>query len=339
MCGDRLEGPSEPAQASPQAVQESCPADVPSRPSSSILGLDPGPVRGQPFQREPSIAGPSFLGIGAEPERRSSKYSYLFDYDEPRSHRGLWIALVLVFAAGLVGLKFRQELRARALPIYAAVLARVNPQPPTPPPTPAPTDSAGTAPQASAPTTANDALPGAGVAPDQKPQTTASQTPPPPANDNAPVAQAASEKPEQSVKSEPQADPAVQTNAPPKKTARRANYAQASQERPAAEAASRRNDALLQLAQKYIRGEGVRRDCATGLAYLREAARHPSSEAATQMGALYATGTCVPLDRVAAYRWFTSALQLDPSNPWLSKERDELYGHMSSSERRQADRQ
>jgi len=83
----------------------------------------------------------------------------------------------------------------------------------------------------------------------------------------------------------------------------------------------------------------VRRDCATGLAYLRQAMKRPNPAAASQMGALYATGTCVPLDRVAAYRYFTSALQMAPSNPWLARERDELYGQMSSAERRQADRQ
>jgi hypothetical protein len=57
------------------------------------------------------------------------------------------------------------------------------------------------------------------------------------------------------------------------------------------------------------------------------------------MGALYATGTCVPLNRVTAYHWFSSALQMAPSNPWLARERDELYAQMSTAERRQADRQ
>jgi hypothetical protein len=47
----------------------------------------------------------------------------------------------------------------------------------------------------------------------------------------------------------------------------------------------------------------------------------------------------VPLDRLAAYRYFSSALQMSPNNAWLAQERDELYGQMSSAERRQADRQ
>ena len=57
------------------------------------------------------------------------------------------------------------------------------------------------------------------------------------------------------------------------------------------------------------------------------------------MGALYATGTCVPLARLNAYRWFTSARQMAPGNPWLARERDQLYAQMSSAERRMADPQ
>jgi len=67
--------------------------------------------------------------------------------------------------------------------------------------------------------------------------------------------------------------------------------------------------------------------------YLRQAVRQPSPRARSQMGALYATGTCVPQNRVEAYRWFTSALDLDPRNPWLARERDILYSEMTPTER------
>jgi TPR repeat protein len=130
----------------------------------------------------------------------------------------------------------------------------------------------------------------------------------------------------------------VEDVAPEKRTERAAKYTRASRPKPTDEVAPE-YDPLLQLAQKYIHGQGVRRDCATGMAYLRQAMKRPNFAAASQMGALYATGTCVPLDRVAAYRYFTAALQMAPSNPWLARERDELYGRMSSAERRQADRQ
>jgi hypothetical protein len=38
---------------------------------------------------------------------------------------------------------------------------------------------------------------------------------------------------------------------------------------------------------------------------------------------------------VEAYRWFSSALEVDPRNPWLARERDSLYGEMTAAERRQ----
>ena len=94
------------------------------------------------------------------------------------------------------------------------------------------------------------------------------------------------------------------------------------------------DDSMLMKAQKYLQGQGVPRSCERGMIYLRQAVRQPSARARSQMGALYATGTCVPQNRVEAYRWFTSALDLDPRNPWLARERDMLYTQMTSSERR-----
>jgi hypothetical protein len=344
MCGSRLEISSETAkETSPAPRESSSQRGAPS--SSSILGLDPEPVRGQPFQREPSIAGPSFLGIGEEPERPANKYSYLFDYEEPRRHRGLWVALVLLLAIALVGLQFRKEIRTRAFPLYSALMARVHPQPPAPPTaaaTPAPADS--TAPTTQSATEPNsDAAPAtAGVTSDtaQLPSNASASQPKP--EDKATTAANADEKLDSAEPSK--SDESVRDEAPtespaPTKTARQPRKAVYKRQAPAQSDVSPEDNRLLQLAQKYIHGQGVRADCRTGLAYLREATKHPNSAAASQMGALYATGTCVPLDRVSAYRWFTSALQMAPSNPWLARERDQLYAQMSSAERRMADRQ
>ncbi|HYN15775.1 MAG TPA: hypothetical protein VES66_08315 [Terriglobales bacterium] len=241
---------------------------------------------------------------------------------------------MLLLAAVLAGLQFKSEVRARAGQLYAAVFERVNPQPPAPTapaPNPVPEDSPAAASQPSA--SANDAPPSTGVTPDVGPQAAATLSPPSKPDDNA--VPAAIEKSAEPVKPIPDV---TENAAPQKKTGKAAKFAHASRQKPA-EAVAPQNDALLHLAQKYIRGQGVRQDCTTGLAYLREAMKHPSAEATSQMGALYATGTCVPLDRAAAYRWFSSALQMAPSNPWLARERDELYGQMSSAERRQADQQ
>ena len=344
MCGSRLEISSETAkEPSPAPRESSSQRGTPT--STSILGLDPEPVRGQPFQREPSIAGPSFLGIGDEPERPANKYSYLLDYEEPRRHRGLWVALVLLVAMALVGWQFRKELRARAFPLYSALMARVHPQPPAPPTpaaTPAPADS--TAPTTQSATGPNsDAAPTTGVISDTaQPPSNASASQPKP-EDKAATAANAGEKPASAEPSK--SDESVRNEAPtespaPTKSARQPRKAAyAKRQAPAQSDVSSEDNRLLQLAQKYIHGQGIRADCRTGLAYLREATKHPNSAAASQMGALYATGTCVPLDRVNAYRWFTSALQMAPGNPWLARERDQLYALMSSTERRMADRQ
>lgn len=85
---------------------------------------------------------------------------------------------------------------------------------------------------------------------------------------------------------------------------------------------------MLLLAQKYLQGRGVRQNCEQGLIYLR-AVQPMSAKVRSQFGALYATGHCVPEDRVEAYRWFTSALALDPNNVWLKRQRDTLLARMN----------
>ena len=333
MCGVRLEKPSaKPAEAAtPEKVAPA--AGAPAR--ASILGLDSEPPPPRPSGPRPSITGPSILGLGTEPE--PAGVNYLLEDDEPRRHFGLWITLVLLVAVVLAGRHFRAELRPLAGPLYAAVLARVNPQPPAPAApavpaaAPALSDPTAAAPQPSATGVANDATPAAGAT--QEVQTAASPTPPPKPEDKS--VSAVSEESVEPAKPSPDTG---EDAASKKNTGKAAKYTHASRQRPA-EAVAPEDNPLLQLAQKYIRGQGVHQDCAIGLAYLREAMKRPSAAAASQMGALYATGTCVPLDRLAAYRYFSSALQMAPNNAWLAQERDGLYGQMSSAERRQADRQ
>ncbi len=330
MCGVRLETPSaKPAEVA--TPEKEVPAvGAPAR--ASILGLDAEPLPPRPSAPRSPITGPSILGLGSEPDPAGA--NYLLEDDEPRGHRGLWVTLGLLVVVTLAGLHFRAELRARAGQLYAAVMERVNLQPPAPASpvaAPALSEPTAAAPQPPASAAANDATPAAGAA--QEVQTAASPTPPPKPDDKS--VPAVSEEPVEPAKPSPDTgeDAALKKN-----TGKAAKFAHTSRQRPA-EAVAPEDNPLLQLAQKYIRGQGVHQDCATGLAYLREAMKRPNAAAASQMGALYATGTCVPLDRVAAYRYFSSALQMDPNNAWLAQERDELYGQMSSAERRQADRQ
>ena len=93
--------------------------------------------------------------------------------------------------------------------------------------------------------------------------------------------------------------------------------------------------ALIQ-AQNYLQGRGgVRQDCDQGLIYLKAATEKNEPAAAVQMGALYASGHCVQQDRVMAYRWFNSAHELDPANPWIQTNLDQLWAQMSQQERKQ----
>ncbi len=335
MCGFPLETPpAKPAEAVSQE-KEAQPAWAST--GTSILGLNAEPLPPRPAAPRPTITGPSFLGLGTEPE--PDRASYLLEDDEPRHHFGLWIALVLLVAAVLAGWHFRAEARPMAGQLYATVLARVNPQPPAPaapaapPVEPAAPEPTVAVPQPSASAAANDAPPAAGAPPDVGPQSAEAASPPSKPDDNG--VSAAKEMPAEPAKPGPDNK---QEAAPSKNTGKAAKFTHASRQRPA-EAVAPEDNPQLQLAQKYIRGQGVRQDCVTGMAYLREAMKRPNSAAASQMGALYATGTCVPLDRLAAYRYFSSALEMSPSNAWLARERDELYGQMSSAERHQADRQ
>ena len=317
MCGVRLEA-VEPAKETAPPAPAARPAAAAPR-SSSILGLDGEAAPPPPDRPRPAVTGPSFLGLNSEPDPSS----YLLDEEEGGGHRGLWITLGLLVALAAAGFYFRAELKAWAAPL-AAVFNRATPQPPVPaapPAAPAATDSATAATSALPPAT-SDAPLAAGVSPPLVPE-----------EKSAPAADV---KPNEPARSAPE----VTAEAAPTEKTEPATFKPASQPKPrVAETVSPENDPLLKLAQKYIRGQGVRADCATGMAYLREAMKHPNYAAASQMGALYATGTCVPLDRLAAYRYFSSAMRMAPDNPWLARERDELYGQMTSAERSQADRQ
>jgi len=327
MCGVRLEAASEPAKE-PAPTPPPTRAAAASRSSSSILGLEDAP---QPSSRPSrSLSGPSFLGLNDEPAPSDANYLLDDDEEDRGGHLGLLIASLLLVAVAFAAFHFRAQLSAQAGPLYAAVMGRVNPHPPAPaappPAAPATTDPAA-ATTSALPPAANDSAPAAAASPAPTPEDKSS---------------AAADTKADAKPAEP-STPALETTedtAPKKPAPEPAKLARASRPKPRApEAVSPENDPLLKLAQKYIHGQGVPADCVTGMAYLRQAMKRPNYAAASQMGALYATGTCVPLNRVEAYRYFSSAMQMAPSNPYLGQERDKLYGQMTSGERRQADQQ
>jgi TPR repeat protein len=96
-----------------------------------------------------------------------------------------------------------------------------------------------------------------------------------------------------------------------------------------------RGDDLVARGERFLYGQGVRRDCNQAMVYFRAGAEQQNARALSRLGALYATGTCVPMDRVMAYNWFSRALAHDSKNPLLEDNLNMLWRDMSSSERNQ----
>ena len=96
------------------------------------------------------------------------------------------------------------------------------------------------------------------------------------------------------------------------------------------------SDEPVRLAESYIYGRGLPQSCEQGVTILREASNRGNYKAQIKLGALYATGNCVTLDRVQAYRFLTRALQGKPGNTWVEQNRSMLWAQMSEQERRAA---
>ncbi len=95
------------------------------------------------------------------------------------------------------------------------------------------------------------------------------------------------------------------------------------------------SDASVKLAEMYLNGDRVERSCDQAVVLLHDAADAGNSNAEIKLGALYASGTCLPLDNVSAYRWFTRALKSQPHNGYLDYSRRMVWGRMNDQERQQ----
>lgn len=93
-------------------------------------------------------------------------------------------------------------------------------------------------------------------------------------------------------------------------------------------------DPLIIQADKYIQGRGVRKNCSTGINLLRQAVSEGNPAASVKLGALYWSGTCVTQSKVTAYRWFSRAHSLEPTNRWVERSRNSLWASMSPEEQR-----
>jgi hypothetical protein len=281
--------------------------------------------------RNHTVGGPSFLGLNESYPQQSPEEIREEDrsdiYSGGRSYsRALWLLAVLVVVAGLVFLQWRHTDELQAVPPVQKV--------PVPPSETVAEDQE---------TRQEDALakPEEGAA-DSQQASKPEQTSPADAKSqpgSAPATEA--DKPNSAATAPAAQQPAAEeTAAADKRTQPETARAKSSAAvRAQEESVAEESDEPVRLAERYLMGRGVPQSCPTATDILREAANRGNYRAQIKLGALYATGNCVSLDRVQAYRFFTRALQAKPTNTWVEQNRSMLWAQMSEQERRQATEQ
>lgn len=94
-----------------------------------------------------------------------------------------------------------------------------------------------------------------------------------------------------------------------------------------------RQNRMLLLGERYLYGHGVPQNCNQALTYFRGAADENNAPAMAHLGAMYASGQCVTLNRVMAFNWFARAQNAQPSDQWLQRNMNMLWRDMTPQER------
>lgn len=327
--------------------------------SGEVNRMDAG-IRGQPIYS----AGPSLLGLSSASPTSDEDGDYLLDENPQRtvSWRA-WALVVLLTVAGILGWLEWKSVSTLAMSKHSLAVLLGAPEgqgqtataPPLPSasPTPVDVDAQGNNQQKSAEENRSQQGSGSQSSPDSNSQS----------NSN-PQTQSQSHSKDQegsgatdvsgSGKTEtmpggsdtsdhidkPESDEAAERPRHPAISAAAGNNEEADQTaaKPAAargHSAAKQTgtgDPLFDRGQLYLRMH----NCEQGLIYLRAAAEKPDPRAQVQLGAMYMTGNCVAKDRVAAYRWFSSAQDLEPNNQWVAKNLNMLWQQMTPAERNRA---
>jgi len=321
--------PPEPPVMTPPTLVSSvvAPPESPQETRFSRETSDPAPIIAETHERP--LHGPSFLGLSEETSDDDPLH-YLLE-DEPKSpSRWRWYiaALVLIAFAAVIGYEWKitgggNPIKPKPAAQKASAPAEQAPQHP---PSNTTSSSIGGAQETTTP-------PPPPAAQAEKAQATTEPPPatrPEPASTTSDGARNATAAPDEGGDVE---EAQLEEAEPPSKaTAGQA----ASKPSPARPAQPTVDNTLLTRAESYLYGRGVPRSCDQAMVYLRAAAQQPNAKARSQMGALYATGRCVPQDRVVAYQWFSRALNTDPHNVWLERNREMLWRQMSEDERQRA---
>ena len=313
---------------------------------------------------EPSISGPSFLGLNqpsapsGEPRRgslsidpnaapSSGNLDYLLEDEEP--HNGgagkyILILIALLLAAGFGYLRWRHQpfpwqisdthkpsanqtadqTDSNASSPQAS--SNTSTTPPADSGTTSPQDSTSSTSAASASTTnpAPASTPSITPAPDT---TTAKANPPAAETKQVPPAKKAKDHADASDSSDDAEDTPTAQPAKPKP---------APADTAPKPSAAQRSAGTVAEAQKYLYGKGAKQDCDRGLRLLKPAADRADPKAMIEMGALYSAGLCTPRDLPTAYRWFAMALRKEPDNQSVQNDLQKLWGEMTQPERQLA---
>jgi hypothetical protein len=264
----------------------------------------------------PAVSGPSFLGLGDDPQNGGN---YLLEQDEASSGSMLRRLVLIAILAAIAGLIFVG---------WRSTIFRANPKSPIPT---APAGSPSASPAASPLPQSQNQKPGSDPAASHSPESPADAP-----HDDAPDVPRTESKGASSSKTPSKAETRA-THADAMKVSKTRKTNHSSSRGAFTDAASGHHpSAMLSRAQQYLQGRGgVKQNCQQGLLYLKAATEKNEPAAAVQMGALYASGRCVQRNEVLAYRWFNSAHELEPANPWIQANLDQLWGRMTPQQRRQ----
>jgi hypothetical protein len=283
---------------------------------------------------EATVGGPSFLGLSSADTSAGGGYSYLFQEEEERSHKAAWVFLLLLLVLGGVVYAKWQPIRdyvlttalTHARPKQPA--AQDNNAQPTAPPSSAPTTTvASSDTQPPLAITETKTAEPAKAAGDQKPADPKEGLP----EDDKQSATDSSKRAKQ-----PENQPAAIAD----KSAADEEDAPADEEKPSSVKKTRAqtNDGgeLVNSGERYLYGRGVQRSCNQAVSYFNAAAAKQNPQAFSHLGALYATGECVPMDRAVAYAWFRRAYAKEPSNHYFEQNLTMLWREMSPDEKQRA---
>lgn len=293
---------------------------------------------------EESVHGPSFLGLAEDPK---VEFHYLYEDEQPRSHVGLVLFLLVTLgAAGFLGWQWRQG----GFPFNKAGGGQTSQSASPSEVAPAQSDDQQTKNEKPM-TGAGDVLP---TAPEQKTDNANK----PDTGSKAP--EAAAENPDKAAKSESAAPSGSagaggETSSSESKPAEKTEEAKATPPAPVPEkprtakpsprgkpaatdtAVATSPDADLELTgERYLYGNGLPQNCTRAESSLRTAATHGNSKAETVLGTMYATGHCVGRDLPTAYRWFARALHQEPQNSRISADLQVLWRQMTPQEKQLA---